>query len=145
MATSLLLLVIIHLLLNLNCLKIKPNLTQLDSCIPDSDTSKHNPIILVKLTNDSGILSPGIKSLQNLSNTPKNDGELPNHLKILPPTLEIPKGYKWIFVHGGWTLIPNVNTEKFYLQESSPHNPIDDFIDDEQLDWGEDEDFPRKK
>lgn len=56
--------------------------------------------------------------------------------------MEIPEGYKWIFVHERWTPIPSVNTDKFYSQKPSPLiNSIEDLNDDELLDWEEDEDF----
>lgn len=67
---------------------------------------------------------------------------MPTHLKLLPPTLAIPEGYKWIFIHGGWTLIPSINSDKFYSQDPSsqnisPFNPSDE----ELVYWDEDEDF----
>ncbi|KAH7677199.1 Zinc finger CCHC-type protein [Dioscorea alata] len=52
--------------------------------------------------------SPGIKlgskdtgnPLSSQSNSLEKD-DLPTHLRLLPPTIPIPEGYKWIFIHGG--------------------------------------------
>lgn len=60
---------------------------------------------------------------------------LPTHLKLLPPTLPILDGYKWIFIHGGWTLIPSINSDKFYSQDPAPQNiPLDEPFDEELVD-----------
>lgn len=71
------------------------------------------------------------------------DKSLPSHLNSLPPVMEILDGYKWIFVNEGWTLIPSVNIDKFYSLEPSPlMDQVEDPIDDELLDWGDDKDYP---
>lgn len=79
-----------------------------DKEIPDSlvtQTIEGN--IASNLSKDSSQINP------NLSST---KGTLPSHLNYNPPTLIIPDGYKWIFVHGGWTLIPIINTINFMLK-----------------------------
>ena len=53
----------------------------------------------------------------------------------------IPEGYKWVVLHGGWTLIPCANTDKFIPQELIPSNTSpEDPIDEELVDWGDDDD-----
>lgn len=90
----------------------------------------------------STISSPNSKDpLQLILTSPPKSGTLPTHLKLLPPTLAIPEGYKWIFIHGEWMLIPSVNSDKFYSQDPSPRNiSLDNPSDEELVDWGEDED-----
>lgn len=90
----------------------------------------------------SGINVSSMVSHQTIPNSSTSSETLPNHLKYNPPNLVIPDGYKWIFIHGGWTLIPCINTEEFYDQDPSPQKTSLDIPSDEELlDWGEDDDF----
>lgn len=55
--------------------------------------------------------------------------------------MEILEGYKWVVLHGGGTLIPKVNSEKFNLLELTLPNPIpEDPSNEELVDWGDDDD-----
>lgn len=65
--------------------------------------------------NASSFLSKEVPQFTSTS-SPKQ-GTVPTHLKLLPPIIPIPYGYKWIFIHGGWILIPSINFYKFYTQD----------------------------
>lgn len=65
--------------------------------------------------------------------SPKSD-VLPTHLKSLPPNISIPDGYNWIFVHGGWTLVPTINSGKLFSQDPTPPISPLDHSNDELLD-----------
>lgn len=69
----------------------------------------------------------------------ENKGTLPIHLKLIPTAIEIPEGYKWGFVHEGWTLIPKINNDKFFAHEARLEIPSDEELVDQEND--EDQDF----
>lgn len=62
---------------------------------------------------------------------------LPCHPRSLPPPIVIPKRYKWVVLHGRWTFIPCVNTDKFISQV--PTLPLEDPLDKELVDWEDDD------
>lgn len=62
-------------------------------------------------------------------------------MKFLPPAIPIPEGYTWVVIHGGWTLIPKVNSDKFVTPDQPPITPtVSDPLDEELVDWDDDED-----
>ncbi|XP_039129471.1 uncharacterized protein LOC120265593 isoform X2 [Dioscorea cayenensis subsp. rotundata] len=66
---------------------------------------------------------------------------LPNHLKFLPPSIPIPERYTWVVLHRRWTLIPKVLSNKFTPNDQTLTDPpLDDPMDEELVDWGDDED-----
>lgn len=79
----------------------KHNSNPLESLNCDSGASYIDQCNSNNLPNNQIILSIGLESLQNNSITPAEEICLPAHLKLLPPIMEIPDGYKWILVHGG--------------------------------------------
>lgn len=65
-----------------------------------------------------------------------------NHLQLLPPIIPILEEYKWIFIHCGCTLIPSINSERFYSQEPSPQDAaLEDPTDEELLNQEEGDDY----
>lgn len=55
--------------------------------------------------------------------------------------METPKGYKWVVLYGGWTIIPKANSEKFCPSELTlPILIPEDPFDEDLVDWGEDDD-----
>lgn len=90
------------------------------------DENSHNPV--VSPTYSSQIIASA------------KTGSLPDHLKFLPPSIPIPEGYTWVVIHGGWTLIPKVNSDKFVIPEQPPTAPLaHDPLDEELVDWEDDE------
>lgn len=75
-----------------------------------------------------------------LNTHPKLVNTFSCYLRLLSQPIEIPKGYKLVVLHGGWTSIPKANSDKFSTKEPTPTNPIqDDLLDEELVDWGEDD------
>lgn len=104
----------------------------------DSSTiisSNSNPLY----SHDTGNNFTGLNkdSYKKISNTFSTSETIPPHLNLIPPNLVIPEEYKWIFVHGGWTLIPSINFDKFYAHDPSPQKVSSDIpSNDELVDWG---------
>lgn len=103
----------------------------------DSTSSYNN---LSMISTDPKSLSTGSKSpsyckdlIPYNSASLSKPGSLPNCLQSLPPSIIIPEGYKWIFIHGRWTLIPSINAEKFYSQDLSPQDAIQEDPTDEEF------------
>lgn len=68
-------------------------------------------------------------------------GVLASHLKILPHSITISEGFTWVILHGGWTFIPKVNSDKFADFEQSPPQPSpDNPLNEELVDWVDDDD-----
>ncbi|KAH7666770.1 Zinc finger CCHC-type protein [Dioscorea alata] len=123
-----------------------PNPLHANLIHPNSENCKN----IILASNINSLTSSGIKlsttvnenSLSSQSNSLEKD-DLPTHLRLLPPTIPIPEGYKWIFIHGGWTLVPSINSDKFFSQDPTPPStPLEVPSDEELVDWGEDEEFP---
>lgn len=80
-------------------------------------------------------------SEKTLSSPVKTMNPLPNHLKFLPPSIPIPERYTWVVLHRRWTLIPKVLSNKFTPNDQTLTDPpLDDPMDEELVDWGDDED-----
>ncbi|XP_039120359.1 uncharacterized protein LOC120256756 [Dioscorea cayenensis subsp. rotundata] len=94
------------------------------------------------IPSDDNLLKPNISptySSQIIASA--KYGTLPDHLKFLPPAIPIPEGYTWVVIHGGWTLIPKVNSDKFVTPDQPPITPtVSDPLDEELVDWDDDED-----
>ena len=138
----------------------KDGILSLDMSTTQEDFSK-NPLIssksLFSINNATGhhdqvnssdppFLGPNV-SFKSSSNTEifltaaTKTGSLPCHLRSFLQPMVISEGYKWVVLHGGWTLIPCVNTDKFIPQELIPSNTSpEDPIVEELVDWGDDDD-----
>lgn len=133
----------------------QPILIQSGSSQPNLNIANSNQVYF-KQANDSNLASnihhastgdipcSKIKEISHSSKTESPQTEaLPTHLKLLPPAIPIPEGYKWIFIHGGCTLVPSINSDKFYSQEPSPPTTLLEVpFDEELVDQGDDDDCP---
>lgn len=107
------------------------------TCVASHEDLINSNVDNTKLTTELDPLTAGSKSpIQTKDPEITKPGHLPTHLQPLPPAIPIPDGYNWVFIHGGWTLIPSINSEKFYNLDPSPQDDISDDLNDVDLvDW----------
>lgn len=80
------------------------------------------------------------KATTHINKTSSTRFFLPFHLWTQLPTMETPEGYKWVVLHGDWLLILKEISDKLISSEPTSSTPQEDPLDEELVDWGEDED-----